>query len=186
MSITVTQFLHQHLEEIFGPAAKSISEKDVERSLNLSDNLLRWKVRFKDLLNVPETHIQGLYTIAYDFYQKNNLDSANNIFLLLTIYDPWNEKYWEGLGATLKMKHSYTEALVVYTVLSQLNQKKISYYLEMAEILFQTKQFDTARECCEMVEMMYKDPALKTPENEGAEEYMKRAKALLNIIEQKQ
>ncbi|WP_368570563.1 type III secretion system translocator chaperone SicA, partial [Acinetobacter baumannii] len=77
----------------------------------------------KDESSIPEGFMEGIYSFAYDFYQKGKLDEAEAIFKFLCLYDFYNVDYIMGLAAVNQLKKQYQAAVDLYA-LAYLNADK--------------------------------------------------------------
>ena len=100
---------------------------------------------------------------------------------MLCIYDPVEAKYWEGLGATLKLLKKYNEAICAYHALTQIHALKISYYLDLAECFLKINQPENAKHCCEIIIFMAKNETFKAA-NKDAASCLEKAKKLQKIL----
>ena len=181
MAIADPKILLAELQKGFGPEAQNISEESIKNCIDIGEQLAQGKMRIRDVLQIPEKHLEMLYTIAYNFYQDNKIEQASKIFTMLCTYDPVEVKYWEGLGATLKLLKKHNEAICVYHILTQIHAIKISYYLDLAECFIKINQSETAKQCCEMVIFMAENATIKA-ENSDASACLEKAKNLQKIL----
>lgn len=181
MAIADPKILLAELQKALGPEVKNISEEAIKNCIDISELISQGKMRIKDALQIPDKHMEMLYAVAYNFYQDNKFEQASKIFTMLCTYDPVEVKYWEGLGATLKLLKRYNEAVCAYYALTQLHALKISYYLDLAECFMKMNQPETAKQCCEMVIFMAENETIKV-ENLDAAACLERAQKLQKIL----
>lgn len=67
------------------------------------------------LLGYTDEVMEGYYAKAYALYQGADYQNANTAFFYLTTLNPYEYRYWMGLGLTQQRQGSYEEALVSYT-----------------------------------------------------------------------
>ena len=181
MAIADPKILLAELQKEFGPEAQNLTEETVKLCLDVGEQLSQGKVRVRDVLQIPDEHLEMLYAVAYNFYQDNKIEQASKIFVMLCTYDPVESKYWEGLGATLKLLKRYNDAVCVYYILTQLHALKISYYLDLAECFLKMNQPEAAKQCCELIIFMAENETFKA-ENTDAASCLEKAQRLQKIL----
>lgn len=181
MAIADPKILLTELQKVLGEGAKGLTEETVRNCLKVGELLSQGKTRIKDILQISDQHMEMLYMVACNFYQRNKIEKANKIFTTLCTYDPLGVKYWEGLGLTCKMLKQYNEAIAAYYMLTQLHALKISYYLDLADCFIRINQIEGAKQCCEAIIRMAKNETFKA-ENPDAEECSKKAETLKKIL----
>ncbi len=181
MAIVDPKILLAEIKKVFGPEAQNITEETIKTCIDVSELLSQGKMRVRDALQIPQKNLEMLYAIAYNLYQDNKIEKANNIFTLLCTYDPMDIRFWEGLGATLKLLKRYNEAICAYGILIQIHALKISYYLDLTECFIKTKQLETAKQCCELVIFMAENETFKA-ENSDAASCLTKAKILQKVL----
>lgn len=72
----------------------------------------------KDVLNMSDVQLEGLYAQAYNFYQTGRYKDAVQIFRLLMMFNPNEAKYCLGLAACYHLLKEYDNAVQIYTMLS--------------------------------------------------------------------
>lgn len=76
----------------------------------------------------PEKVLE-VYHIAYRLYRDQRYEEAVHFFRLLTIANPFDGRYWKGLGACLQMQKQYEEAINCYVCTQILNRHTLDPYL---------------------------------------------------------
>lgn len=178
----LSKLILTELKKELGPVASHLSEEIIDLNINLGQQLAQGKARLKDVLNISDKHMETLYAIAYNYYQKNKYEDAKKLFTLLCTYDPLKYKYWEGASATARLLNSYQEAVIAYGALLQLRPMKMSYYNELAECFLKLNQKDNAKQCCEAV-LVAGDSEDFRKENPDMETCVNKAKGLLKVLE---
>jgi len=105
----------------------------------------------KDLKGVSSDMLEGVYALAYDFYQKGQLDDAETFFRFLSVYDFYNADYAMGLAAVLQMKKEYDKAISTYAVAQILDNRSDKPMFHMAQCHLALGKLQLARECFEGV-----------------------------------
>lgn len=178
----LSKIILTELKKELGPSAAHLTEEVIDLNINLGKQLSEGKVRLKDVLNISDQHMETLYAIAYNYYQKNKYEDAKKLFTLLCNYDPLKYKYWEGVSATARLLNQPQEAIMAYGALLQLQPMKISYYNELAECLLKLNQKDNAKQCCEAVLVAEQSEDFQK-ENPDMDVCATKARSLLKVIE---
>ena len=177
----LSKLILTELKKELGPAASHLTEEIVDLNINFGQQLSQGKVLLKDVLNISDEHMETLYALAYNYYQKNKYEDARKLFTLLCTYDPLKYKYWEGASATARLLNSYQEAIIAYGALLQLRPMKLSYYNELAECFLKIDQKDNAKQCCEAV-LAADDAEDFRKENPDMATCIAKAKSLLKAL----
>ena len=83
----------------------------------------------------------------------------------------------EGWAATSKLLKKYQEATVALFTLTQVDPINLSYYPELAEMLYKLQQPEAAVKCCEAVENLSKEEPFKS-KNKSLDALVKKTVAL--------
>lgn len=67
-----------------------------------------------EIQGISESTLESMYSYAYDFYKKGQLDDAELFFKFLCIYDLKNPDYLMGYGAVCQLKEEYQRAYDLY------------------------------------------------------------------------
>jgi len=140
-----------------------------------SDNLLEAienGATLKDVHDVSQETMDGVYKFAYDFYHQGKLNDAESLFRFLCIYDFYNPEYAMGLAAVYHLKKNYTKAIDFYALaysLSKNDYRPIFYAGQCNLMLRHTLQ---ARKCFDIVINRCSEPSL-----------LERAKSYLSAID---
>lgn len=115
----------------------------------------------KDVHEIPEDLMEGVYAHAYAFYNKGQLDEAATFFRFLCIYDFYNPDYYMGLGAVYQLKKEYQKAADIYAVAFALakNDYRPVYFSGQCQLLL--NKSNKARQCFELVIKDSTDASLK-------------------------
>lgn len=102
---------------------EKMSEKEIDKLASYIVSIVQNGTSLKDESSIPEGFMEGIYSFAYDFYQKGKLDEAEAIFKFLCLYDFYNVDYIMGLAAVNQLKKQYQAAVDLYA-LAYLNADK--------------------------------------------------------------
>lgn len=105
----------------------------------------------KDLKGISSDMLEGVYALAYGFYQNGQLDDAETFFRFLCLYDFYNADYAMGLAAVLQMKKQYDQAVSTYAVAQILDTRSDKPMFHMAQCHLAQGKVTLAGECFEGV-----------------------------------
>jgi type III secretion system low calcium response chaperone LcrH/SycD len=110
-------------------------------SLNEFEALLvKWQQEgpIEPLPHMTPERTKEVYYIAYRLYRDQRYEEAVYFFRLLTVANPFDTRYWKGLGACLQMQKQYEEAINCYicTQLLKSNEPDPYVYVHAADCYF--------------------------------------------------
>lgn len=73
-------------------------------------------VTLKEIHGISDEQMDGLYSLAYDFYHQGRLDDAEKFFRFLCIYDFYCVDFLMGLAAVYQLKGTYQKAADIYAI----------------------------------------------------------------------
>lgn len=184
MSVSLIQGIRKELAKVLGPKI-TLKNEDIAKSLLVGSMFSSGKITLKDLLPTAEKHAELLYAVAYEFYQKNQIEKAYQLFAALCAYDPKCIKFLEGWGVTCKLLKKHNEALIAYYTLLNADPLNVSRLLDMAEAFFKIHQTEAAVQCCEAVEHMAKEEPWKSEHKENLDVWVKKAAVLRKAFAKK-
>lgn len=184
MSITVAQYIRNELAKVLGSEVE-ISDEEIGRSLLVSHMLSTGQMTLKELIPTAGKHAELLYAAAYEFYQNNKIEKAYCLFAALCAYDPKCIKFLEGWAATSKLLKKYQDATVALFTLTQVDPINLSYYPDLAEMLYKLQQPEAAVKCCEGVAQLAKEEPFKS-KNKNLDALVKKVAALRKTFTSKQ
>jgi len=71
--------------------------------------------------DIPDDEMEELYAEAYTLYADDEFKAASNGFRFLIILDPYQPRFWMGLGACLQLLQRFEKALQAYAVVTLLD-----------------------------------------------------------------
>jgi type III secretion system low calcium response chaperone LcrH/SycD len=74
------------------------------------------------LMGITSAELELHYTQAYEAYSAGKLETATALFTTLSMMNPYEQKYWFGLGATKQLLQEYEAAIVAYTIAGILDE----------------------------------------------------------------
>lgn len=123
----------------------------------------RLELPFDNLQGLSPDTLEGLYSCAYDLYNKGRLNEAEQLFKFLCVYDFYNSEYLKGYAAVRQLKKEYQHAIDLYAL--SFNASKSNDYspiFYMGQCLLCLKKPEQAKECFDEVRMNSNDAELKT------------------------
>jgi len=88
----------------------------MENDIELIIDAVNQGVTLREIHGISEEQMQGLYGLAYDFYNKGKLEEAEKFFRFLCIYDFYNVDFLLGLAAVYQLSGMYQKASDLYAV----------------------------------------------------------------------
>lgn len=91
---------------------------------------------WQKLLGYDENVMMAQYKKAYDLYQNAQYKEAASLFSYLTTLNPYEYRYWMGLGTAKQSERLYEEALVSYTAAEAIDPEKPQPHLALAQCFY--------------------------------------------------
>lgn len=129
---------------------KNIDISPEQMETLVHDFLLNQKT-FKDIKGITDKEMEGIYATAYNFYTHGKFDRANDVFSSLCQMDPYQSKYWLGLGATRQMEKKYEKAIEAYGLAILMDAKNPLPPFHAAHCLIKLNNKDGAIQALEAV-----------------------------------
>jgi type III secretion system low calcium response chaperone LcrH/SycD len=126
------------VNKIAGKVNAAESHKDKNATV-LADEFVRNGHMPKDILNLSDQQIEGLYAQAYNFYQTGRFKDALQIFRLLIMLNANEQKYILGLAACQHMLKEFKNAVDAYTLCSILDPESPIAYYHMSDCFLEMK-----------------------------------------------
>lgn len=108
----------QDLKKALAEMDAKVTEESKETLGMLMERVLKQGMRPKTALNLSDEVMEGIYSHAYNMYNRGMYSEASHIFRLLIMLDPVEAKYLMGLGASLHMLKEYKDAAAMYLLCS--------------------------------------------------------------------
>ncbi|WKX25750.1 type III secretion system translocator chaperone SicA [Tatumella ptyseos] len=137
------------------------SDEEIERYSNSLIEVIQNGATLKDVQGVSNDTMQDIYTLAYEAYQRGNLDDAESLFRFLCIYDFYNSEYPMGLAAVLQLKKSYSKAIDFYALAYSLSKEDYRPMLYAGQCNLMLRQVIQAKRCFEIVNERCSDQRLR-------------------------
>lgn len=91
-------------------------ESNDQKNLETILDAVNQGVSLKDIQGISDAQMDGLYSVAYDFYNQGRLDEAEKLFRFLCIYDFYCVDFLMGLAAVYQLKRMFQKAADIYAV----------------------------------------------------------------------
>ncbi|WP_429522694.1 type III secretion system translocator chaperone SicA [Paraburkholderia youngii] len=115
----------------------------------------------KDLQGVSQELMDGIYALAYQFYQDGRIDDAEAFFRFLCIYDFYNAEYALGLAAVFQFKKNYARAIDIYALAFALSKEDYRPIFHTGQCHLMAGKAGLARRCFSVVVELSSDERLK-------------------------
>jgi type III secretion system low calcium response chaperone LcrH/SycD len=108
--------LNRREESPFPEDLETFLEDFIPNTLLKSETLQR-------AFDVSGYEMEEIYSETYTFYQEDNFLEASTGFRWLVLLNPFVEKYWMGLAASLQLLEKYEKALHAYAICALLESE---------------------------------------------------------------
>lgn len=118
-------------------------------------------VTLKEIHGISDVQMEGLYSLAYDFYNQGRLDEAEKFFRFLCIYDFYCVDFLMGLAAVYQLKKKYQKAADLYAIAFAQSKSDYRAILYSGQCQMAIGKAARAARCFRMVVEFAQDDALK-------------------------
>jgi tetratricopeptide (TPR) repeat protein len=132
-------------------ALKSVPADKLKAAKQEADKFLKGDLSWLDLTQYTPERLTYIAEMGYHQFHVGQYDSAEKLFKGLTVIDPGNYYYHQMLGATLQRKDKNPEAILEYSIATDLNPQDIVSLTNRGEVYFKlgitelaTEDFDKA------------------------------------------
>lgn len=101
----------------------------------------------KEIQDVPDHLMDGLYAHAYDFFHKGRFEDAEVFFRFLCFYDMYNADYIIGLAAVYQQLKQYQKAADTYILAFAFSKNDYRPMLHAGQCHLFLKSPEQARVC---------------------------------------
>lgn len=95
----------------FSTPSEPIEQEQLEEAVQA---ILSGQSTLQELKGVTDAQLEAVYSIGFNHYQADQFAEAIPIFSWLCMFNPFQPKFWMGLGAALQMNKSFEEAINAY------------------------------------------------------------------------
>lgn len=124
------------------------------------DMMTETKEATSHLRTYSEAEKETLYSSGYHFYAQGNYEKASDLFLQLTLSNPYEESYWRGLASSYQMQNKWDEALHAWALCALLKEDDPLPHYHAAECLFSKKEKEETQKALMQAKLRCKDDAL--------------------------
>jgi type III secretion system low calcium response chaperone LcrH/SycD len=101
-------------------AAQQTDNPEVNLDLSgleeMVDALMTGGYTFKDFADISDEEMEAVYATAFNLVNQNKYDKAEAIFAFLCHLEPYDGRFWLGLGVCRQMLKKYEEATKAYAM----------------------------------------------------------------------
>lgn len=126
-------------------------DQELENYLNTSKNKEPTNTPFdlsdktiKDFLDIPDHILYCYYKVGYYLFEEGIYKEASNIFLYLSLLNPFVKDYWLGLGISERESENYEASLTALAIASLMDETDPIPHLNSAESYIRIKDSKNA------------------------------------------
>jgi len=105
--------------------------------------------------------IEEKYLEAKNLFENGILKPSKEIFVNLTLKDPFKWEFWFALGAIYEQEKNYSQAVISYNMVIVLDPKNARAYFYLAECFLSQNNKKKALENLRLASKYVKEPDLK-------------------------
>jgi type III secretion system low calcium response chaperone LcrH/SycD len=139
------------------PQHEEAAEFDIQRILDAVSQ----GITLKEIHGISDEQMDGLYSLAYDFYNQGRLDEAEKLFRFLCIYDFYCVDFLMGLAAVYQLKKMYQKAADLYAVAFSQSDSDYRPMLYSGQCQLALGKSGKAGQCFRVVVQCAKDEVLQ-------------------------
>lgn len=125
-------------------ALKQVPPDQLGAAKKEADKLLAGDLSWADLSKYTPERLMQIAELGFNQFRIGQYDSAERLFKGLTVIDPDNYYFHQMLGATFQRKEKYPEAIIEYSVASDLNPSDLVSITNRGEVYFKLGIFEMA------------------------------------------
>src|SRR5450830_647818 len=133
----------------------------VEQDLEVILDAVNQGVTLKEIHGISDEQMDGLYSLAYDFYEQGRLDEAEKFFRFLCIYDFYCIDFLMGLAAVYQLKEMHQKAADLYAVAFAQSKSDYRPVLFAGQCQLAMGKSGKAKQCFKAVLQHASDASLK-------------------------
>lgn len=127
--------------------ANKVASGQIRETLQEMYKAVKQGIMPKQMLNIGDETLEGLYTQAYILYNQGKFQDASFIFVMLVLLDPHQQKYQLGSAACLHRMGKYEKAAQVYLLCSALDQTNPLPHFHAADCYIKMNALPLAEMC---------------------------------------
>jgi len=128
---------------------------DEKQLAELAENIIKFNAQgrpLKSLLEGKQRVWETVYFQAHRMYKYNRFADAERLFLLLTMIDPDDQRFWLALGLARQKQQNYGEALDAYTSAATHGSTDPWIALHSAECYLKVERYESAWGCLDITD----------------------------------
>jgi len=127
--------------------ANDAAAKQIKETMGMMYNALQKGIMPKQMLNIGDDTIEGLYAQAYNLYNAGKYQDASYLFLVLMMLDPNQPKHLLGSAACLHRMGKYEKAGQIYILCSSIDPSNPLPHFHAADCYIKLKALPLAHMC---------------------------------------
>ncbi|MBS0634480.1 MAG: SycD/LcrH family type III secretion system chaperone [Verrucomicrobia bacterium] len=127
--------------------ANKVAAGQIRETLQDMYKAVKQGIMPKQMLNMNDETLEGLYTQAYILYNQGKYQDASFIFVILVLLDPNQQKYQLGSAACLHRMGKYEKAAQIYLICSALDQSNPLPHFHAADCYIKINALPLAEMC---------------------------------------
>ena len=153
-------------------------EVSQEQLQNVINDVMTGQKTIQEVKGLSDEQMEAIYSMGYNLYQNAKYEDATQVFTWLTMLNPFQSKYWMGLGGALQMSKDFDWALQTYAMAAVVGEPRYpTPHLHAGECYMSKGDLDEA----------VKGFKMAMDFSEGNDKYKKvhlKAKAFCEILKQ--
>lgn len=78
--------------------------------------LMTGELTLKDVQGLSDDQMESIYALAYNAFRAGRHDEAHKLFVFLSLFDPFDPRFWLGLGACRFSMGDFDNAVDAYSM----------------------------------------------------------------------
>lgn len=127
--------------------ANKVAAGQLKETLEQMYGAVKQGIMPKQMFNISDETVEGLYTQAYMLYNQGKFQDAAYLFVVLVLLDPNSAKFQLGSAACLHRLGKYEKAAQVYLLSSALDQTNPLPHFHAADCYIKLNALPLAQMC---------------------------------------
>lgn len=99
----------------------------------------------QEAFGIRDEGMLSFHEYGSSLFERQEFESAADIFLVLTFLNPLISSFWASLGMAEEMKQEYDAAALAFLMASEVNEEELSWALRSAECYMKAGKRDQAQ-----------------------------------------
>jgi len=143
----IRKLIHESIQQF----DLKIPDEDKGKFEEIMNKIFIERQKPRDVLGFSEEMMEHLYQYGYRLYDNGNYKKAANVFLGLTVYDPYEARFAMALGASSHRIKNFRDATKYYLRAGMLDPKDPLPFYYMYDCYSQAGSLSDAEICLEVV-----------------------------------